>query len=80
MRPLPCFLLIYLPKHFLCSRLHDEIVAFAKWVRPTAEERSVRQLVTAAVERILLSCLPSDTRIVAFGSTVYDLCLPEGYA
>ncbi|THH01384.1 hypothetical protein EW026_g1322 [Hermanssonia centrifuga] len=58
------------------QRLHDEIVAFVEYVRPTRQETSVRELVLAKVEEVIRRCF-SNCNITVFGSMAHELYLPE---
>lgn len=59
-------------------RLHDEIVAFLEYMRPTIQERRARELVTARVTDIVKRRFPTGT-VTLFGSAAHDLVLPDGY-
>lgn len=63
---------------FYIPSLHDEIVAFTQWIRPTDEERHVREIMTDAVERVLRTRLPVSAEVVPFGSSAQDMYLPGG--
>ena len=56
-------------------RLHQEIVEFAKFLQPTAQERRKRQDAIARVKEVIVSLWPS-ARVEVFGSYETGLYLP----
>jgi non-canonical poly(A) RNA polymerase PAPD5/7 len=59
------------------QRLHDEIVAFTEYLKPTSEERRVRQEVVARVAKCG-SARFRDALVRVFGSVAQDLSFPDG--
>jgi len=60
-------------------RLHDEIVAYTSYIAPTAQERNARLLVITRIRDLVCRRFPT-ANLVTFGSTAYNLYLPDGYA
>jgi non-canonical poly(A) RNA polymerase PAPD5/7 len=59
------------------QRLHAEVLSFAKWIEPTAEEHELRSLVIEWVKVVVQSVI-SDAEIHPFGSYMTKLYLPGG--
>ncbi|KAI0033832.1 hypothetical protein K488DRAFT_46910, partial [Vararia minispora EC-137] len=58
--------------------LHDEIIAYARYIAPTRAEDAARERVRACVEDVVMRTRFHDGRVSAFGSSVTGLCLPNG--
>ncbi|EPQ60182.1 Nucleotidyltransferase [Gloeophyllum trabeum ATCC 11539] len=58
------------------QRLHDEIVAFVKYVDPTPQETSARKLVIGRISEIVRERF-RNSRVEVFGSIAQNLCLPD---
>ncbi|KAK7695252.1 hypothetical protein QCA50_002442 [Cerrena zonata] len=59
------------------QRLHDEIVAFTAWVKPTSYERTARELVVSKIRELIHVKFPY-AEVSLFGSVAQDLSLPNG--
>ena len=60
-------------------RLHNEIIAYAAYITPTAQERLARERVIARVGDVVKRRFP-DATVTAFGSVAHDLYFPDRYA
>lgn len=59
------------------QRLHDEIVAYASYISPTAQEQRARKLVMARVGELVRRRFPNST-LTPFGSITNQTYLPGG--
>ncbi|TFK56932.1 Nucleotidyltransferase [Heliocybe sulcata] len=58
------------------QKLHDEIVAFVKWLEPTDQEIVARELVFGCIERIIHKRF-GRCEVELFGSVPQGLCFPD---
>ncbi|KAF9552390.1 Nucleotidyltransferase [Agrocybe pediades] len=58
------------------GRLHQEIVCFLKYMKPTAQELAIRQNVVDRFSKLVVEATDSDVRIRPVGSCVTGLFLP----
>ncbi|KAF4622019.1 hypothetical protein D9613_009549 [Agrocybe pediades] len=58
------------------SSLHQEIVCFLKYMKPTAQELAIRQNVVDRFSKLVVEATDSDVRIRPVGSCVTGLFLP----
>lgn len=59
------------------SRLHEEIVAYDKWIRPTHMEHECRTMTIRLLQHVLCLQWP-DAEVRSFGSQDTQLYLPQG--
>ncbi|KAJ7731206.1 hypothetical protein B0H16DRAFT_204000 [Mycena metata] len=59
------------------QRLHQEIVAYVEYVRPTPQEKTARQTLLEVIQTTLRRRFP-DGELKMFGSGATGLCLPTG--
>ncbi|KAJ6617419.1 hypothetical protein B0H10DRAFT_2033323 [Mycena sp. CBHHK59/15] len=59
------------------QRLHEEIVAYVSYVKPTAQEMTARRTLLDVIQRTLRRRFP-DGELKVFGSAATGLCLPTG--
>lgn len=61
----------------LSRRLHEEIVAFLVFMRPTPQEATARELLIGYINALVQGRWRGAT-VSTFGSVAFDLALPGG--
>lgn len=72
-----CFYILHATDGNVNPRLHDEIVAFASYVRPIPQEREARTRVYEFVKDVVKRRFYR-SEMNLFGSVAHDLSLPDG--